>query len=181
MKTRRGQLLVASPRLRDPNFAKSVVLLVQDDKDGALGLILNRPLNTTVKEALAPVLGESVQVDAPLHLGGPCEGPLMVLHAREDDNGPSQVLPGVSFTTDREEIERLMDEPGPPLKFFAGYSGWGADQLNAEIDEGAWLLMPASAEHVFHQRLDLWSRLMAEITLGRWIDPKRIPDDPSVN
>jgi putative transcriptional regulator len=177
MSSHRAHLLIASPRLQDPNFVKAVVLLIQHDKSGAMGLILNRPLPTSVREAVAPLLGDAFGMELPLHLGGPCEGPLMVLHGRSE--AAAELIPGVSFTTDREEIEQLMEVPGPPLKFFAGYSGWTSEQLEAEIEEGAWLLRPANASHVYEVRSDLWSRLMTELTAG--LDPRQIPDDPSVN
>src|SRR5438045_3211340 len=118
---RRGQLLIASPRLTDPNFARSVVLLVHHDENGAMGVILNRPLDVTVKDALSQVLEANVELEQPLHVGGPCEGPLTVIHTRQsiaseggavddDDDETHAVIPGVFFAAERNTIERLLEE-----------------------------------------------------------------------
>src|ERR1700720_344277 len=77
-----GQLLLASSRLADPNFARAVVLMVSHGEEGSLGLVLNRPLEMTVKEACEQVLETTCEIDDALHQGGPCEGPLMVLHTQ---------------------------------------------------------------------------------------------------
>jgi len=80
MESRAGQLLIASPSLRDPNFFKTVVLLVKDGEDGTLGVILNRPLEVTVADAVGEQVEVAREVDEPIHQGGPCEGPFSVLH-----------------------------------------------------------------------------------------------------
>ena len=179
MPTRRGHLLIASPRLRDPNFIKSVVLIVKDDEDGALGVILNRPMDVTVADACGTSIEAAEEVSQPVHQGGPCEGPLTVLHGNAAAGG-EEVVDGVRFSMDREEIEWLMANHKGPVKYFAGYSGWGKGQLGAEIEEGAWVLTPASSDHVFELQGD-WSKLSTWVTLGRKIAIDRIPDDPSVN
>src|SRR5262245_60723590 len=103
----KGQLLLASGRLMDPNFARSVILMVQHDENGALGLILNRPLQTTVKEVCDETLELPCAVEANLYQGGPCEGPLMVVHTQESA-GQIQVMSDVFFTTDRAQIESIL-------------------------------------------------------------------------
>jgi putative transcriptional regulator len=179
MKSRRGQLLIASPRLRDPNFFKSVVLIVKDEDEGALGVILNRPLEITVADACGEQVIAAQDVDEPIHQGGPCDGPLTVLHGNPAAGG-EEVLDGVRFSMDKEDIEWLMANNSGPIKYFAGYSGWGEGQLQAEIDEGAWQLVPASADHVFDMPA-AWSKLSTWLSLGKQIAIERIPDDPSVN
>jgi putative transcriptional regulator len=180
MASRRGQLLIASPRLRDPNFARTVVLIVKDDDDGgALGVILNRPLDVTVADAVREIVEAAEAVDEPVHQGGPCEGPLIVLHDNPAAGG-EEIVTGVRFSMDKEDIEWLMEHHKGAIKYFAGYSGWGAGQLDAEIDEGAWLLTPATADHIFEKQGD-WSKLSTWLALGKKIDIERIPDDPSVN
>jgi putative transcriptional regulator len=178
---RAGQLLVASRRLTDPNFAHAVVLLVQHDTSGVLGLILNRPLEITVAESCGPSIEAAVDIAEEIHQGGPCAGPLMVLH---DDPaaGGEEILPGVRFVVQRDQIESLMREGHGRVRYYAGYSGWAVDQLDAELEEGAWLTASADAELVFTPQLEsLWSDLMTRLTLGQWIDPDKVPDDPSVN
>ena len=179
-----GQLLVASPQLRDPNFHRSIILIVRDEEDGAMGLVLNRPLEMTVAEACAQVLETPCTVEASLHEGGPCEGPMMVLLAGEaygEAIGDQEVFSGVWFITNKDEIESLLADGGADLKCFVGYAGWTQGQLESELAAGAWLAHPADPENVFSADPRQWSKLMTQITLGDEIDPKRIPDDPSVN
>ena len=190
MASLKGQLLIASPRLMDPNFVRTVVLMVQHGEEGALGLILNRPLQATVRDVCEKVLETSCEIDSPLYQGGPCEGPLMVLHTHGEEDEP-EVLPGLHFTAERGKIEKLLAggwesaEGGGPLgdglyaKFFVGYAGWGAGQLESEMETGSWLTAPAEVLHVFDPSEKLWSKLTTWLTVG--IDPDRIPDDPSVN
>lgn len=179
MSSRRGQLLIASPRLHDPNFLKAVVLIVKDEDEGALGIILNRPLDISVADACAEQVDAAAGVEEPIHQGGPCDGPLTALHTNFAAGG-EEVIDGIRFSMDREAIEWLMANNQGPIKYFAGYSGWGRGQLDAEIAEGAWQLTPAHQEHVFANIGD-WSRLSTWLALGRSIDIDRIPDDPSVN
>ena len=77
-----GQFLVASRKLLDPNFVRSVVLLVRHSDEGAMGLVINRPTKTTVAEAWRQVSEAPARREALIHLGGPCRGPLMAVHAR---------------------------------------------------------------------------------------------------
>src|ERR671912_731965 len=104
---RKGQLLVASRQLKDPNFARSIVLIVQHDEGGAVGLVLNRPLEISVADAVSGDVFAAVDVENVVHQGGPCPGPLMVLHG-DAVAGGDEVLPGVRFTSQRDEIESLM-------------------------------------------------------------------------
>jgi putative transcriptional regulator len=179
--SRRGKLLIASATMLDPNFARSVVLIVRDDEDeGAFGLVLNRTLDVTVASAIGDQVEAAKSVEAPLSQGGPCQGPLTVLHASEAVGG-EQVIPGVLFTADREQIESIMWHNVSPVRYMAGYAGWSPAQLDNEIDAGAWVLTPATAEHVFDGSENLWSRLSAWLTLEKAVRWDRIPDDPSVN
>jgi putative transcriptional regulator len=179
-----GQLLLASPALTDPNFARSVILIVQHNDEGALGLVLNRPLETTIESAWEQV-GEEAQcnVEGPLFKGGPCEGPVMVLHG-EADEAQEQVLNDVFFSAAKDQIERLVAAGEEPIRVFVGYAGWSDGQLEREMEEGAWLPLPASAERVFADPDGMWESLMgfiARMAKLSFVDPKFIPDDPSLN
>ncbi len=177
-----GQLLLASSRLVDPNFARSIVLMISHGKEGALGLVLNRPLEMTVKEACEQVLETTCDIEDPLHQGGPCEGPLMVLHTKPTAvQLEPEVVPGIHFTTDREKIEALLHDEEIAAKYFVGYSGWGPGQLETEIESGSWIRTAATKELIFDEKTDQWSRLMTASTLGQNIRPEQIPDDPSLN
>ena len=183
MKSLQGQLLVASPKLIDPNFFKSVVLIVQHGDGGALGLILNRALDITVQTAWGQVSEGDCEVDGQIHQGGPCEGPLMVLH--EDESlGQLEVVPGVHFSTERDSIEELVSRNHCQMKFFVGYAGWSPGQLEGEIEEGSWLTAAARGDEVFSVDDDQWDAAMKRIARANaipFIDPKLIPPDPSLN
>jgi putative transcriptional regulator len=180
MASLQGQFLIASPKLVDPNFARSVVLMVQHGEEGALGLVVNRPLETSVEEICEKVLETPCSTEGVLHQGGPCEGPLMVVHTHEN-RSDIEVKPGVHFSTERESIEWLLKYNEAPIKYFVGYSGWAAGQLETEMEGGSWLTVAATDEQIFRGEGELWSKLLAVATLGKWIDPERIPDDPSLN
>jgi putative transcriptional regulator len=164
----------------DPNFVRTVILLVRHGEEGSLGLVLNRPLEMTVQDACEKVLGTTCSAKGVLHQGGPCEGPLMVIHNRMGAS-EQEIVPGVHFCTDREKIETLLDDEDVTAKYFVGYSGWGPGQLEAEIELGSWISAPADEIRVFDESDELWSRLMTELTFGRYIKPDQIPDDPSMN
>jgi putative transcriptional regulator len=180
MDSTQGKLLLASPRLADPNFARTVVLMVQHNEQGALGLVLNRPLQISVRQACEQSLGESCDVEGLLHQGGPCEGPLMVLHANEMSKD-ADVFPGVFFTTEKSKIESLLKQNSSFARYFVGYSGWTAGQLEAEMEMDSWVIADAQAAHVFGEEENLWNLLMRQRLLSPWIDPSQMPDDPSVN
>jgi len=175
-----GQLLLASARLMDPNFVRTVVLMVQHDAKGSLGLVVNRPLEITIQQACEQALDTQCSVEGMLHQGGPCEGPLMVLHEYED-KADLTVTPGVYFTTEKDKIEWLLQNNDRSIKFFVGYAGWGPGQLEAEMETGSWVTAAASDHRVFDEDERQWMRLMTEVTLGQSIDPRMIPDDPSLN
>jgi putative transcriptional regulator len=179
MNSLQGKILLASSRLMDANFVHTVILMVQHDENGALGLVLNRPLELSVREACENALELPCEADGFIHQGGPCEGPLMVVH-QDEDASQLKVFEGVFFTAEKGHIEGLLAEDGAKAKFFVGYSGWGPNQLEAEMQTGSWVTVAARKEYVFGENVD-WQRLMTQATLGQYIDPNRIPSDPSVN
>jgi putative transcriptional regulator len=190
MKSLKGHLLIASATLLDPNFKQAVVLIVQHSAQGALGLVLNRPLELTIRQAAEQVLGTPCAADGPLHHGGPCESMLAVVHSvsseddDEQDDDEQQVLPNLFFTTDRPRIERLLQLPDlddTNAKFFVGYAGWGPQQLEGEMETGSWLTAPARPTHIFSPPEPLWLRVTTEINLSKYIHPSRIPPDPRLN
>jgi putative transcriptional regulator len=150
-----GTFLVARPTLKDAFFGRTVVLLLQHGSEGAFGLVLTHP-------------AKAKELPFPVYVGGPCklEG-LLMLHGHEDwlDDGedrPGEVCPGV-FLGDATTFDRLSEMPeGADWKFrvFTGYSGWGPDQLEAEMAQGAWIVLPATGERLFGSTSDeLWHQL----------------------
>jgi putative transcriptional regulator len=175
-----GKFLLAGHKLLDPNFARTVVLIVRHDEQGAFGLVINRPMNLTIGKAIGPIIESASNVEEPVYFGGPCEGPVFVLPT-DAGIGGDEPLSGVFTTTDRDAIETLLAGAAEPLKLFASYSGWGAAQLEGELAEGSWVVCDAKIDEVFSIDEHLWSRLHTRAHLSRYVDPDRIPDDPSVN
>jgi putative transcriptional regulator len=184
MPSLKGHLLLASTKLVDPNFFHAVVLMVQHDEGGAFGVVLNRPLPMNVRDVLGNVVEGEVEVEGSLHQGGPCEGPLMVVHG-EEAFADTEVADGLYFTTAKEKIEALLGAEGTTMKFFANYAGWTAGQLESEVGRGDWLAAPATPKSVFEGDAHLWTDLVRAAARASaqqgLVDPKRVPKDPSVN
>ena len=179
-----GHLLIASPHLPDPNFYKSVVLVVEHQEDGALGLILNRVGTMCLDEVWRAVCDTDCSLHDQLRVGGPVDGPLMALHCDMDLEG-HEVVPGVYFTSERDSLESLVQRDDSVCRIFSGYAGWGGGQLDREMEVGGWLTMPASFDHVFDIDEDsLWQKVMnaigEEITRNALGLPD-LPSDPSCN
>jgi putative transcriptional regulator len=178
-----AHLLIATGELAEP-FTRSVVLLVRHNDEGALGLILNRRTSAELKEAWGRLSESPCRCDAPIYLGGPCEGPLVALHQQEFLL-EMEVMPGVYFSAGKDKLETLAaqsDSSG--VKFFAGYSGWSPGQLEAEIRRGSWSVMPAETRHVFEQEDELWGRMTRRVADTAWrstLGIKHVPDDLSNN
>jgi putative transcriptional regulator len=176
----RGRLLIAGPKLFDPNFRRTVVLVGEHNADGALGVVLNRPSGVTVEEvvpALAPLAGQ----DSQLFLGGPVQSGAAVALAEFDDPDAAGVLAfgSIGFLTGD-----VSSEAGLGIRrarIYAGYAGWGEGQLEEELEEESWILEPALAEDVFTEDPEgLWSAVL------RRKGPKyrllaTMPFDPSLN
>ena len=183
MKSLAGHFLVASPRLPDENFFRTVVLVIQHDESGAYGLVLNRPTSHQLKDVLP--WGEEIgEVGShPLYWGGPVDGPLMVLHT-EADCADVDVLPGLFVAVNRDKIHRLLDSSTRHFRVYDGYSGWGPGQLDRELELGGWLTAPARVDDVFAEPDGLWRKTVTAIgrqILGPTLTNGPLPEDPSLN
>jgi putative transcriptional regulator len=181
MDSARGQLLIAGPSLLDPNFWRTVVLIVEHTDEGALGLVINRPSETTVAEAL-PELEALVDIDQPLYIGGPV-GPSAVIVLGEFEDASDAALiafddVGVLSTGTATEQHTAGLRRG---RAFVGHAGWGPEQLDSELERGDWILEPARGEDAFTEwPLELWSAVL-ERKGGSYALVARMPPDPSVN
>jgi len=172
-----GFLLVASPDLKDPNFERTVVLIIAHDEDGALGLVLNRPLEHQLADVLDDV--EPGWADLPLHQGGPVQTNMLQFICRDQSVGRPVVRDVMIGAGLEELVERNSDRDG--VRAFAGYAGWGGGQLERETREGSWIVRPAEARHVFgtpHDRL--WSTVLRELG-GNYAWMSLEGGDPSEN
>ena len=183
MKSLQGKLLIASPRLKDPNFRQTVVLMIQHNDEGALGIILNRPLSATIKEIWSKVSEEPCVCKEYLRFGGPCEGPLMALHTRPS-LAETEIIPGLFLGVEPEKLAKLVSKSKAKVRFFAGYAGWASGQLESEMSEGSWLSLPAEMEHIFSKDDDLWTALSRSVAASSVLSAlkiKHVPRDPSLN
>ncbi|CUR59492.1 conserved hypothetical protein [metagenome] len=181
---RPGILLVAAPTLIDPNFADTVVLILDTDTNGALGVVLNRPSPVPVIE----VLGDWCDVvtdPVVLYRGGPVstDGALAVGRLADPDEEPVgwRTVVGDLGIVDLDTPVELVDGTLGGLRIFAGYAGWGAGQLEGEIDEGSWYVVDSEPGDVFGEDVsELW-RVVLRRQPGElaWISTR--PADPALN
>jgi putative transcriptional regulator len=176
-----GQLLLASPALLDPNFRRAVVLVGAHSEEGAMGVVLNRPSEITVGEAV-PALEPAVDEQEPVYFGGPVQPSSIVLLGEFLDPSPAGllVLGRIGFPAPEAGIEELAQATAR-RRVFAGYAGWGEGQLDSELDQGDWIAQPALPDDVFTEAPEeLWSIVMARKG-GSYALIARMPVDPSVN
>ena len=177
----KARLLVAVPRLEDPNFARTVVLMLEHTDDGALGVILNRPRLVGAAEAV-PHWADRLAYPARLHNGGPVSTDSIIGLGR----GPIGPLQGLSPLLGRVGVVDLHRDPAEvpeidEVRLFAGYAGWSADQLEAELAAGGWLVVDALEEDVRSADPDgLWRHVMGRQD-GMAALLVEYPDDASLN
>lgn len=150
-----NQLLIAMPGMEDPNFSSTVTLICEHNEDGALGIIINRPLSLNMAglfRQLSITVSNPIIADKPVLMGGPV-GPErgFVLHDGDEEFESSlEVSKEIRLTLSRDIIDALAEGEGPSRSLVAlGYAGWQPGQLESEIMENAWLNVPVSAEIVF--------------------------------
>ncbi|MGD9644238.1 MAG: YqgE/AlgH family protein [Pirellulales bacterium] len=178
-----GRFLVAANILRDPNFLRAVVLLVRHDDDGAFGLVLNRPMDAQLDQIWAQLSETPCERTDPLYIGGPVEGPFTALHTNETLSD-LEVSAGLYFSGEKSNLEQLMAGDQAPARFFVGFAGWGPGQLEAELNEQAWLTSSATIEMIFSDATDLWERVNRGIAHEGVISAlhiKHVPPNPSLN
>lgn len=161
-----GKLLVARSDAPDPVFGKTVILLVRYQRDGTLGLVINRPTDVAVSRALRGVKGAEHR-DEPVYAGGPVASGTALALLRANvmpEEGVAHVHGKVYTITSRPFLEKTLESKAGPaeLRVFMGYSGWARGQLESEIESGFWHVLPADASLAFDEEPEtLWSRLVA--------------------
>lgn len=176
-----GRLLIASPALTDPNFHRAVVLVAEHSAEGAMGLILNRPLQITVEEAV-PLLADLVVDGDAVHEGGPVQPESVLALAEFEDasHAPAIAFGSVGFLPAGEDAP-LDATALRRTRVFAGYAGWGAGQLEGELEEQAWFNVAAEAGDCFTEDPDgLWRRILRRHG-GHAAMLAFLPDDPTRN
>jgi len=177
----RGQLLIASPALLDPNFARTVVLVVEHNDEGAMGIVLNRPSTAAVAEAVPP-LEDLVGEDEPVFVGGPVEPAAVVVLAEFSDTDAAAALVFGDLGFLRADADpSVLDAAARRFRVFAGYSGWGAGQLEAELEEPSWIVVDAETDDAFADDPDQLWRTVLQRKGGSFSLMENMPFDPGLN
>ena len=179
-----GMLLLATPELADPNFANSVVLLLDVSEEGALGVILNRPSPVLVTEVLEPWGTLCAEPEVLFHGGPVCpDGAMAVALLRDADNEPVGFSPilGRLGMVDLDTPVELLDGTLSGLRVYAGYAGWDAQQLRAEIAEGSWYTVTGEPADAFRADTSDLRRDVLRRQPGQLAWHVTRPRDPELN
>lgn len=188
-----GNLLVASTLVHDPVCANSVCLVVHHDADGAIGVMLNRPLvpnpaallallgqkdepeprpsksrmgsktETGISKLPNPLPSPPSATSNTVHFGGPLSGPVVAIHS-SSEFAEAETGPGIYVAAQKEHLEELVNKAHGPMRLIVGHLGWPNDQLQNELAAGIWHVLPATVEAVFTSDQDMWPRLIRRAT-----------------
>ena len=178
----KGILLVSEPFLSDPNFKRSVVLLAEHNAEGSIGFILNRPITFRLNE----IVDDFLDFDAPVYLGGPVQqDSLHFIHripelAEQGD----EIAPGVFWGGNFTRLKHMVLTGGinpDDIRFFIGYSGWGPNQLEQEMEQKAWIISHTRPGFAFTGNPKaLWHDILTAMG-GKYKAISNYPEDPSLN
>jgi len=177
----KGRLLIATPTLLDPNFRRTVVLLLEHTEEGAIGVVLNRPSDTEAREAV-PDLRAVLLDDEPIFLGGPVQPETVIALADHTDplDGDGAICGSIASLEFDDDPDRLQASVSR-ARVFAGYAGWDSGQLEGEIEEEAWFTEEALPGDVFSSDPEhLWSHVLERMG-SQYRLLARMPDDPRLN
>jgi putative transcriptional regulator len=185
MDSLQGHLLIASQGLLDPNFAQTVILVAVHAEEGALGLILNRETTMPLQQIWTQVKSSACLREGNVWHGGPVAGTLMALH---DQRSLANLIVNddLFVATELDAMELLAADNDGQGRFYVGHSGWGPGQLENELEDGSWLVMPATTEHVFSDldSLALWKESLVKVgrrQIQSVIPIRHVPDNPNLN
>jgi putative transcriptional regulator len=177
----RGKLLVASPALVDPNFFRTVVLLTEHNSEGAMGIVLNRPSDALVGD-IVPELSGVTGEGAAIYMGGPVQPDALVLLAEFSDPSAAAwiVAADVGLASADVDLEDLATRVRRG-RVYAGYSGWGEGQLEAEMEQDSWIIEAPLPRELFPDDPEtLWNDVLQRKG-GQFALIARMPADPSLN
>jgi putative transcriptional regulator len=182
LKPSKGRLLLSEPFMGDFYFGRSVVLLAEHNDEGSFGVIMNKPVTASFNE----VLKDFPEFDATVYLGGPVESnSLFYIHTLgEALEGASEIIEGLYWGGDIEALKEmiLIKKIQPQdIRFFIGYSGWGAQQLDGELKKNSWVITRASKSRLLKMDpMYMWENLLNKMgdNYRYW---SKFPIDPNVN
>ncbi|HEY2218115.1 MAG TPA: YqgE/AlgH family protein [Gaiellaceae bacterium] len=176
MDSLQGQLLISSPLLHDPNFRRTVVLMTHHDDEGAMGLVLSRPSEIRVAEAvpeLADLPGDEI-----VYVGGPVQPEAVVVLVEHESEPELPIVGNIAFMQADTELDELDTVRA---RVFAGYSGWGPGQLEGELQESSWIVVPAEPDDAFAPDPDELWRTVLHRKGGKFALIATMPYDPKLN
>lgn len=179
---KQGRLLVAEPFMNDNYFRRSVVVLAELNEKGSVGFILNKPVEMFVHE----VIPDFPLTEHRIHFGGPVQrDQLFYIHTLGDTIANSiQIAPGIWWLGDFDQVRQMVEKKEigqKEIRFFIGYSGWEAGQLEEEMEKKSWFVSKVNRELVFdNDSKNLWSNAVK--SLGKEFTPMvNFPEDPALN
>lgn len=176
MDSLQGQLLISSPLLHDPNFRRTVVLMTHHDDEGAMGLVLSRPSEIRVAEAV-PELAD-LPGDELVYVGGPVQPEAVVVLVEHEAEPELPIVGNIAFMQADTELDELDTVRA---RVFAGYSGWGPGQLEGELEVSSWIVVPAEPDDAFAPDPDELWRTVLHRKGGKFALIATMPYDPKLN
>jgi putative transcriptional regulator len=184
MQTLKGHLLIATPQLQSPIFTRSVILMIDQNKNGALGVIVNQQISTTMTDLAGKIFVDDFEWDKTISLGGPVASSLMVLHT-DESLADQEIISGVYITAEGSKVQELIERRPEPSLVVANYSGWGPGQLDHEIRRNSWLTLPATIDHIFWTgEKELWRFVVNQAQVRKLtalVGVRNLPLDASLN
>jgi putative transcriptional regulator len=171
-----GQLLISSPLLHDPNFRRTVVLMTHHDEEGAMGLVLSRPSEIRVSDAV-PELAD-LPGDELVYVGGPVQPEAVVVLVEHESEPELPIVGNIAFMQAGADVVEL---DSIRARVFAGYSGWGPGQLEGELEESSWIVVPAEPDDAFAPDPDELWRAVLHRKGGKFALIATMPYDPKLN
>ena len=182
LKPKKGRILISDPFLPDPNFKRSVILLVSHDEEGSLGFILNKTVEINLDETELNINNQEHK----MYFGGPVQSSdLFYIHRMgKEIEGSEVVKDGIFWGGAFSSIEEKLKQGGiseSNIRFFIGYSGWESKQLEKEIEEDSWLVIESNLEDILEGNpKDLWKEILREME-GKISVLSTFPEDPNLN
>lgn len=182
LKPERGRILISEPYLNDPNFERTIILLCEHNEEGSFGFVLNKPSIAKVNE----VIEDGIDLEAPVFVGGPVQqNTLHFVHRCPQVDDAVEVGSGIYWGGNFERMLVLLDTKqlnADDLKFFLGYSGWSAGQLEEELNSNTWIVSDRlNDELVFETNAEvMWQKVLKDMG-GRFSVYSNYPVDPRLN
>jgi putative transcriptional regulator len=178
----KGNILISEPYLGDPNFERAVVLICENNEEGTLGFILNKPSQITFDS----VMKNSEDFKEILFIGGPVaqDSIHFIYRNHLDIDGSVEIAEGLYWSGNFQELMKLIRErkvKGEDIRFFLGYSGWGEGQLDEEMENNSWIVTNTSANEIFDVKAEeLWREILKKMG-GMYKMKSNYPIDPRLN